>query len=161
MIMNGVMTLAPIEPEDIEKILDQHEEKFVKIDEDIAHLKTSCIVTEKRLENIERTQTNIELGQIKNRDLYQESLKSVNQAMTTTTDSLLSMNSNVNTLFSRVLEYITERDKGDSKTDINLNEGWNKREIKLAIIGGIIALLGIAFGAYQAIKIAQIERLYS
>jgi Mg2+ and Co2+ transporter CorA len=156
--MNGVIDLSPIEPDEIEKILDQHEGKLEKIDgeinkaneeiakanKDIDYLKTSCSITEGRLKNIE-------LGQIKNRDLYQESLKGINQAMTTTTDSLLLMNNNVNTLFSNVLTYITERDKGDNKTEVALNTGWNKREIILASITGILSLIGIICGVYKLV----------
>jgi hypothetical protein len=142
--VNGVIVLSPIEPDEIEKILDEHEGKLEKIDGEIASLKTSCLITEKRLENIERSQTSIELGQIKNRELYLGSLNNVNQIMNKNTDALLDVN-------GKFLNYLTERDKGDNKTEVALNKGWNKREIILASITGFLTLMGIICGVYKLV----------
>ena len=68
----------------------------------------------------------------------------MNQILNKNTDSILALSNNF-------LAYMTEKDKGDNKTEEKLNDGWNEREIKIAIITGVVTVISLAFGLYQAL----------
>jgi hypothetical protein len=141
--VNGVIVLSPIEPV-IKEAIDKIEEKVDKHSGEINELKITCAVTNQRLDGIEKSQLNIELGQMKNRELSLENFNNMNQIINKNTDSLLSIS---NGLFG----YLAEKDRCDNKTNEKLNEGWNKREITVASISGFIALMGIAYGVSQVV----------
>ena len=138
--MNGVVVL-PIESE-VKDAIEKIEEKVEKHSDEINQLKINCAVTNQRLDNIEKLQENIERGQIKNRELSLQNFNNMNQILNKNTDSILALSNNF-------LAYLTEKD--NNITEENLNVGWNKREIKIAVITGVVTVISLAFGLYQAL----------
>ena len=135
------MVVLPIESE-VKDAIEKIEEKVEKHSDEINQLKINYAVTNQRLDNIEKLQENIEKGQIKNREISLQNFNNMNQILNKNTDSILALSNNF-------LAYLTEKD--NNITEENLNVGWNKREIKIAVITGVVTVISLAFGLYQAL----------
>ena len=139
-VADGVMLLAPIEQDEIEKILDEHSEKIESIDgevkkhtEQIFELQKTTAVTNQRLNNIEQG-----LGRLENYYLQGNTLLLQGQQNMVVEFSKLS---------ASVLQIKLEEKKNDTELEITKNENKSKIIDRLLILIGTIA--GFIYGKSQ------------
>ena len=130
------MLLSPLDNEELECKIEKIEIKVEKNTDKINELEKNFAVTNQRLDSIEKSQSNIESVLMKNSESSLENFNNIKDIMTKNTDSILQMSNSF-------LNYLTKKDKNDNQMEVNLNKGWNKREIVIAVIG-LIGILGTA-----------------
>jgi len=131
-----MMLLSPLDNEELECKIEKIEIKVEKNTDKINELEKNFAVTNQRLDSIEKSQSNIESVLMKNSESSLENFNNIKDIMTKNTDSILQMSNSF-------LNYLTKKDKNDNQMEVNLNKGWNKREIVIAVIG-LIGILGTA-----------------
>jgi predicted nuclease with TOPRIM domain len=126
---DGVMTLAPIEQDEIEKILDEHEGKIEKIDEKVQRLEIDFGRVDERLKNVESSQIEI-------KNLI---LQNSNQNLTLLTQVLTSQNDKDTNTQKELTKIYTAIIESGSKKDAN------KTNLIVKIIAAITALSSVFF----------------
>ena len=123
------MTLAPIEQDEIEKILDEHEGKIEKIDEKVQRLEIDFGRVDERLKNVESSQIEI-------KNLI---LQNSNQNLTLLTQVLTSQNDKDTNTQKELTKIYTAIIESGSKKDAN------KTNLIVKIIAAITALSSVFF----------------
>jgi chromosome segregation ATPase len=109
----GMMLLAPIEQDEIEKILDEHEGKIEKIDEKIQKLEVNFGRVDERLKNVESSQVEIKNLILQNSN---QNLTLLSQVLTSQNDKDTNTQKELTKIYTAIIE--SENKKDSNKTNL-------------------------------------------
>jgi chromosome segregation ATPase len=125
----GMMLLAPIEQDEIEKILDEHEGKIEKIDEKIQKLEVNFGRVDERLKNVESSQVEIKNLILQNSN---QNLTLLSQVLTSQNDKDTNTQKELTKIYTAIIESENKKDS-------------NKTNLIVKIIAAITALGSVFF----------------